>query len=1033
MSLTFSSGPNCSTRARRTRRPANNQRTARRLTLEPLEERALLAVVSHWTAENTVLDSVGPNHGSLVSGAAYAAGQVNQAFSFDGVNDRVQVADSPSLALTQSMTIEAWVKALSLPTQQGMILFRGDDRGGLDPYELKVTSDGSLQFGIHDGSTKTAINAAMPLGQFVHVVGTLDHATGSMSLFINGVLMGQRTTEARPFGNLDPNSNPGIGIGNHGGYPNTPHNFPFHGLIDELKVYDNALTASEVLANFNATKGSLQPELSIADATAVEGDSSVRFLDAFVTAGSGGLNNARQLVFGADGNLFVPSGFTDSVLKYDGASGEFQEVAVPSGTLGLSNPWGMVAGPDGKIYVAGRNSDNILRYDPTTEQTETYVAPGNGLWAPVGLVFGADNQLYVANSDRGNTSPDEDQILRYAGPFGGPLGESPGDFLGVFVAKGSGGADALDNPNHLAFHGGHLYATNTRGDSVNRYDATTGAFDKVFVSPASGGLDIPNFLLFHDGLLYVVSQGTKQLLRYNASTGEFVDALPAVPQSEDGPTAGIVVGSDGHFYASASNEVLRYGARAEAVFKVKLNAPFPTTTSVDFTTVDNTALSQPELTNDFTVAQGTLTFEPGVARYTVRVPISNDTVGEPRETFLLKLSNPVNGTILDGSATGTIYDDDAGTKFYVVEDSDVGTRDRTFEYADGGRGIEDYVLDKSNTKPQGAASNAAGDTIWVADYARKVFIYNPVGGLKGSWTAGSMSKWARVAGIATNGVDVWLVDNYSRKVFKYTNAASRTSGSQNAANSFSLNSANTNPTDIVTDGTHLWVVDNGPTDKVYKYTLGGSLVSSWTIDPANLNPRGITLDPTNPDHLWIVDANQRRVYEYAHAVNADNGSIRRADASFALDSRNTHPEGIADPRPLLTQTSGSQSTDAIVAMAAGNTKPRGIADRPSGAREVTILTELFREFVLSHHAHLNGRQNVTGPALRPTSAAHASSIDMCNSWLLSVTDRIASTDREISGPLQHRTQNPARRIRDELLAAWDSDQDLLSNAWMEER
>ena len=702
MSLTFSSGPNCSTRARRTRRPANNQRTARRLTLEPLEERALLAVVSHWTAENTVLDSVGPNHGSLVSGAAYAAGQVNQAFSFDGVNDRVQVADSPSLALTQSMTIEAWVKALSLPTQQGMILFRGDDRGGLDPYEIKVTSDGSLQFGIHDGSTKTAINAAMPLGQFVHVAGTLDHATGSMSLFINGVLMGQRTTAARPFGNLDPNSNPGIGIGNHGGYPNTPHNFPFHGLIDELKVYDNALTASEVLANFNATKGSLQPELSIADATVVEGDSSVRFLDTFVTAGSGGLNNARQPAFGADGNLYVPSGFTDSVLKYDAASGEFQEVAVPSGTLGLANPWGMVAGPDGKIYVAGRNSDNILRYDPTTGQTETYVAPGNGLWAPVGLVFGADNQLYVANSDRGNTSPDEDQILRYAGPYGGPLGESPGAFLGVFIAKGSGGADALDNPNHLAFHGGHLYATNTRGDSVNRYDATTGAFDKVFVNPASGGLDIPNFLLFHDGLLYVVSQGTK---------------------------------------------------------------------------------------------------------------------------------------------------------FYVVEDSDVGTRDRTFEYADGGRGIEDYMLDKSNTKPQGAASNAAGDTIWVADYARKVFVYNTVGGLKGSWTAGSMSKWARVAGIATNGVDVWLVDNYSRKVFKYTNAASRTSGSQNAASSFSLNSANTNPTDIVTDGGHLWVVDNGPSDKVYKYTLGGSLVSSWTIDPANLNPRGITLDPTNPDHLWIVDAN----------------------------------------------------------------------------------------------------------------------------------------------------------------------------------
>jgi hypothetical protein len=78
-----------------------------------------MAVISYWTGDNTTADAVGSNHARLVSGASYAAGQVGQAFKFDGVNDRLQVADSPSFALTGSMTIEAWVKADSVTPSGG--------------------------------------------------------------------------------------------------------------------------------------------------------------------------------------------------------------------------------------------------------------------------------------------------------------------------------------------------------------------------------------------------------------------------------------------------------------------------------------------------------------------------------------------------------------------------------------------------------------------------------------------------------------------------------------------------------------------------------------------------------------------------------------------------------------------------------------------------------------------------------------------------------------------------------------------------
>src|SRR4051794_15791468 len=85
-----------------------SQAARRRLQLEPLETRDLLALVSYWSGNNTAIDTVSGNNGTLANGTAYTAGQVNQAFKFDGVDDRVAVADSASLAITQSLSIEAW-------------------------------------------------------------------------------------------------------------------------------------------------------------------------------------------------------------------------------------------------------------------------------------------------------------------------------------------------------------------------------------------------------------------------------------------------------------------------------------------------------------------------------------------------------------------------------------------------------------------------------------------------------------------------------------------------------------------------------------------------------------------------------------------------------------------------------------------------------------------------------------------------------------------------------------------------------------
>lgn len=231
------------------------------------------------------------------------------------------------------------------------------------------------------------------------------------------------------------------------------------------------------------------------------------------------------------------------------------------------------------------------------------------------------------------------------------------------------------------------------------------------------------------------------------------------------------------------------------------------------------------------------------------------------------------------------------TKFYVVNDA---TTNRNYEYDASGGPVQDYTLNSGNTTPRGAASTIAGDKVWIVDANKNVYVYNTSGGLLGSWSAGSLPSNANVQGITTNGTDVWLVDSQGDKVYKYTGAATRLSGSQNAASSFNLNTSNKDATDLVTDGSSIWVLNNSSTDKIFKYTVNGSLLGSWTISGAGGTPTGLTIDPSNVSSIWIVDSSTDRIYEFATATTRTSGSQSPA-TSFPLSSTNTNPQGLADP------------------------------------------------------------------------------------------------------------------------------------------
>ena len=412
------------------------------------------------------------------------------------------------------------------------------------------------------------------------------------------------------------------------------------------------------------------PTLSIDDVTVTEGDESIQFIDAFITAGSGGLDNPKDLIFGPDGNLYVIGGLSDNVVRYDATSGELLGTFVTAGSGGLDGPQDLLFGPDGNLYVTSRLTNEVLRYNGATGAfIDAFITAGSdGLDDPGYLTFGVDGNLYVSSN---NTN----EVLRYDGTTGAALG--------AFVTQGNGG---LDQPNDLAFGpDGNLYVVGLGNEGVLRFDGTSGAFIDTFVTSGSGGLDDPVGLVFGpDGDLYVASALGDSVLRYDGSTGAFLEAYVSAGSGGLDRPIGLLFDADGNLYVSSrdTDEVLRYGAASQAVFTVNLSSPSVLPVTVDFSTADGTAKDGVgETEQDYTATSGTVVFDPGVTTRVIIVPTLDDADQESAESFFVNLSNAIGAPVQDAQGEATINDDD--TPF---SSDDMYVWDIAFETRNRGKG-----------------------------------------------------------------------------------------------------------------------------------------------------------------------------------------------------------------------------------------------------------------------------------------------------------------------------------------------------------
>jgi len=197
-------------------------------------------LVAYYKFENNVLDDTGINNGTN-HGAVFVGGKIGKALKFNGSSDYVEVPNSNSLGIINEITITAWVKADSLHAAVNDIATKATSTDWrYANYRLGCLEDTRVIFVIgNEVASYNNIDSNVALGNnWKHIAAV---ANGSlMSLYINGSLDKSQPQTV----SLAPNSATlRIGFVNGGVLNNH-----FNGTIDEVRIYNKALSSEEISA-----------------------------------------------------------------------------------------------------------------------------------------------------------------------------------------------------------------------------------------------------------------------------------------------------------------------------------------------------------------------------------------------------------------------------------------------------------------------------------------------------------------------------------------------------------------------------------------------------------------------------------------------------------------------------------------------------------------------------------------------------------------------------------------------------------------
>ncbi len=167
------------------------------------------------------------------------------ALSFNGTSSRVTVPDSASLHLSSAMTLEAWVNPATTTAAWRDVIYKGNDN-----YYLEGTSDTAGRPGAGGTFGTTYGTSALAVNTWSYLAVSYDRTT--IRLYVNGT---QVSTLAAT-GAIASSTNP-LSIGSDSLYGQY-----FQGLIDDVRVYNTALTQAQIQTDMTTPVAPPAPDTS---------------------------------------------------------------------------------------------------------------------------------------------------------------------------------------------------------------------------------------------------------------------------------------------------------------------------------------------------------------------------------------------------------------------------------------------------------------------------------------------------------------------------------------------------------------------------------------------------------------------------------------------------------------------------------------------------------------------------------------------------------------------------------------------------
>ena len=209
-------------------------------------------MVSWWPGDGDATDIVGTNDGALHNGASFAPGMVGQGFSFDGVDDFLLVSPSANLNITGDVTVDLWTQRSVFGSEIGPETLISKGAGYIpqdEPsvYIYKFNND-ELRFTFErSNGTNVDLNGPFITDSDFHHIAYV--RTGNThKTYVDGFIVNSASFTGSPG---DTTGLPlSIGAQLHGG-ANVYTSF-FGGIIDEVEIFNRALSDVEIQAIYNA-------------------------------------------------------------------------------------------------------------------------------------------------------------------------------------------------------------------------------------------------------------------------------------------------------------------------------------------------------------------------------------------------------------------------------------------------------------------------------------------------------------------------------------------------------------------------------------------------------------------------------------------------------------------------------------------------------------------------------------------------------------------------------------------------------------